>query len=189
MRAEGGAKMPINAAGIGVEALRTAPYGARKRGSALIEFAVASMVFLAFVFGTIDFARFLYAYEFVTFAARAGARYAMVRGATCAVTNDTAATPNWCGSGGPAGGVSALQIQTFVQGMNLPGIDPSNLTINTTITFVWPATGVACNSTNGINFPGCPVQVQVSYPYVSSIPFVHIKTFTLYATSEMVISE
>jgi Flp pilus assembly protein TadG len=143
------------------------------------------MVFLAFVFGTIDFARFLYAYEFVTFAARAAARYAMVRGATCASTNGSA----WCGTGGPAGGASAAQIQTFVRGMNLPGIDPSSLTINTTITFVWPATGAACNSTNGINFPGCPVQVQVSYPYVSSIPFVHITTFTLYATSEMVISE
>lgn len=179
--------MPINAAGIGVEALRTAPYGARKRGSALIEFAVASMVFLAFVFGTIDFARFLYAYEFVTFAARAGARYAMVRGATCASTNGSA----WCGTGGPAGGASAAQIETFIKAMNLPGIDPgpSGLTMNKTITFVWPATGAACNSANGINYPGCPVQVQVSYPYVSSIPFVHITTFTLYATSEMVISE
>jgi Flp pilus assembly protein TadG len=177
--------MPINAAGIGVEALRTAPYGARKRGSALIEFAVASIVFLAFLFGTIDFARLFYAYEFVTFAARAGARYAMVRGATCASTNGSA----WCGTGGPAGGASALQIQTFIQGMNLPGINPSVLTMNQTIVFVWPATGAACNSANGINYPGCPVQVQVRYPYVFSIPFVSVPNLTLTATSEMVISE
>jgi hypothetical protein len=143
------------------------------------------MVFLAFLFGTIDFARLFYAYEFVTFAARSGARYAMVRGATCSLTNGTA----WCGSGGPAGGANEAKIQTFVQGMNFPGINQGSLTMNTTRTFVWPGTGAGCNAANGINFPGCPVQVQVRYPYVFSIPFVRIPALTLTATSEMVISQ
>jgi len=182
MPRKSGAEMPMDARGMDLEALRTVPYVARKRGSATIEFAVAAIAFLSFVFGMIDSARFLYAYEFLTFAARSGARYAMVRGSTCASTNGDA----WCGS---AAGATAAQIQTFVQGLNLPGIDPSSLTVNTTSTFVWPATGAGCNSANGINSAGCPVLVQVQYPYLSTIPFVHIRTFTLTASSQMVISQ
>jgi len=159
------------------EALRTVTNRARKRGSQVIEFAVASMVFLAFLFGIMDFARALYAYEFVTYAARSGARYAMVRGNACALLNGS----TWCGS---ASGASAAQIQTFVQGLNLPGINPSQLTVSTT----WPATGSGCSSPP-TNSPGCPVKVQVQFPYSSTIPFVRITTLTLTAASQMVISQ
>jgi len=137
------------------------------------------MVFLTFLFGIIDFARALYAYEFVTYAARSGARYAMVRGSACALTNGN----TWCGS---ASGASAAQIQTMVQSLNLPGIDPSQITVNTT----WPGvTGSGCNTANGTNSAGCPVQVQVQYPYASTIPFFRVATLTLTATSQMVISQ
>jgi len=163
---------------IDVGARGTTTSRARKRGSELIEFAVASLVLLAFLFGIIDFGRVFYSYEFVTYAARAGARYASVRGSACQSTNGA----TWCGT---AAGATAAQIQTYVQSLNLPGIDPSALTATTT----WPTTGASCNTSNPSNSPGCPVKVLVQYPYLSSIASVRVTTLTLTANSQMVISQ
>jgi Flp pilus assembly protein TadG len=49
-------------------------------GSALVEFALASVIVLTVLFGIIDMGRALYAYDWVSDAARRGTRYAMVRG-------------------------------------------------------------------------------------------------------------
>jgi len=166
-----------------VHAPRTVANGARKRGSALIEFALSSMFFLAFLFGIMDFARAVYAYEFVTYAARSGARWAMVRGSSCAVLNPA----SFCEpAGGATTGATGADIQTYVRSLNLPGIDPSQITINTSASYLWPGGGSGCSSGNS---PGCPVKVLVQYPYASSIPFLRIKTITLTADSEMVISQ
>ena len=171
--------MRMDRSRIDAEALRTVTNRGRERGSQLIEFAVASMVFLAILFGIIDTARALYAYEFVTYAARAGARYAMVRGSACALLNGN----TWCGS---ATGASAAQILTYIQSLNLPGIDPSQININTSSSYLWPG-GAGCSAPP--NGPGCPVKVLVTYKYASSIPFVRVTTITLGAVSSMVISQ
>jgi Flp pilus assembly protein TadG len=185
MRAKRGAEMPIDTSGIEPGKLPSVKNRARERGSAIIEFAVTSIAFLAFLFGIIDTGRAIYVYEFVTYAARAGARWAMVRGSQCSALNPNA----WCEPASSATtGATAADIQTYVRTLNLPGIQASALTVNQTSTFVWPATGAGCNSTT-INSPGCPVQVQVSYPYQSTIPFFRITTLTLRASSEMVISQ
>ena len=52
-------------------------------GSALVEFALASVIILTVLFGIIDMGRALYAYDWVSDAARRGTRYAMVRGTSC----------------------------------------------------------------------------------------------------------
>ena len=174
--------MRIDISGTGAQENRSVKDRAAKRGSALIEFAVTSMVFLMFLFGILDTGLAVYTYEFVTYAARAGARYAMVRGSQCANLNPAV----WCEPAGATTGATAADIQTYVQSLNLPGIQASSLTINQTSGFLWPGTGSTCSPTNS---PGCPVQVQVSYPYASSIPFFRITTLTLKASSEMVISQ
>lgn len=150
-----------------------------RRGSAAVEFAVASIILFAFMFGIMDFCRAVYAYEFVNYAARQGARYAMVRGAV--------SCPPFVTAGVSHCNASATDIQNFVKSLNMPGIDPSQITINTTSTYVWPGTGPGC--TGGGNNPGCPVKVLVSYNYFSSIPFIRIRTLTLRSSSMMVISQ
>ena len=54
----------------------------RQRGQSLVEFAVVATLLLSLFFGILDFARALYAYHFVSNAARDGARYAIVRGSS-----------------------------------------------------------------------------------------------------------
>src|ERR1035437_7070573 len=49
-------------------------------GSGLVEFAPASVIILTVLFGIRDMGRALYAYDWVSDAARRGTRYAMVRG-------------------------------------------------------------------------------------------------------------
>jgi len=176
-----GAYMRMGSSGIEAKALRTLTTRARQRGSQVIEFAVTSLVFLALLFGIIDTGRALYAYEFITYAARAGARWAMVRGSNCSALNPA----SWCEPAGSATtGATAADVQTYVQSLNLPGIQPSGLAVTPT----WPATGTGCNATI-TNSPGCPVKVVVQFPYISTIPFVRITTLTLTAISEMVISQ
>ena len=63
-----------------------------ERGSALLEGALCLTVFLMIVFGTIDFGRMVFAYNFVSYAAREATRYAAVHGTAHAVTNDDITT-------------------------------------------------------------------------------------------------
>ena len=182
--------MRIDASKVDVHVLRKANIWARKRGSAVVEFALVSIVLLSLLFGIMDFCRAVYAYEFVTYAARAGARWAIVRGSTCA-TNLPSNTA-WCYPGGTSnnGGATTADIQKYVQNLHLPGIPGHLITVTTS----WPATGTACpasasGSTSPKNSPNCPVQVIVQYPYSSQIPFIRIKIITLTADSQMVISQ
>src|ERR1035438_7490782 len=104
--------MRIDNSGTGAEELRAVKNRARKRGSAVIEFAVTSIAFLAFLFGIIDAGRAVYTYEFVTYAARSGARWAMVRGNTCASLNPA----SWCEPAASATtGATTGDVQTYVQ--------------------------------------------------------------------------
>jgi len=174
--------MRIDISGMGAEEIRRVKNRARKRGSAIIEFAVTSIAFLAFLFGIIDTCEAVYTYEFVTYAARSGARWAMVRGSTCETLNTTA----FCSptdSSTATGGATTNDVQTYVRSLNLPGIQASGLAVTTT----WPATGTGCSG--AANSPGCPVKVLVYYPYVSSIPFLRVTTLGLTAFSQMVISQ
>ena len=156
---------------------------ARKRGSALIEFFFASIILLTFIFGILDFCRAVYAWEFVTYAARAGARWAMVRGNQCYLANPA----SWCDPASSAtSGATSADVQTYVQTLNLPGVNPAGISVTTT----WPATTLSsCATPSGGNSPGCPVKVMVTYPYISSLMFYRIATITLPAESQVIISQ
>jgi Flp pilus assembly protein TadG len=136
-----------------------------ERGSSIVEFAIAATALLMLMFAIIDFGRALYTYHLVASGARAGSRYAIVRGTSCMV------------SGCPA---TATQIQDYVRGL-APAIDPNALTVNTT----WP-TSSGCN---GSATPGCPVSVQVSYTFAFIAPLMPQFTLPMTSTSTMVISQ
>ena len=139
-----------------------------ERGSALVEFAVASTVALTMIFGIIDFGRGLYTYHLVANVARAGSRYAMVRGSTCAA------------AGCP---VTSTQVQTYVRALE-PGIDPSSLTVTTT----WPGGATCIGAAN--NNPGCPVTVTVTYPFkFMVVPLLPGFTMSMSSASQMSISQ
>ena len=137
----------------------------RERGSALVEFAIASSVALTMIFGIVDFGRGLYTYHLVSNAARAGSRYAIVRGSACTV------------SGCPA---SSTDVQTYVRGL-APGIDPNSLAVATT----WPGGCIGAN----VNGPGCLVTVTVTYPFRFIVPLLPRFTMSMSSASTMIISQ
>jgi Flp pilus assembly protein TadG len=141
-------------------------------GATLLEFALSAFVLLSLVFGVFALSMAVYTYHFVGYAARVGTRYAIVRGSSCFGLDDC--------------GVTSAQVQTYLQSVTFPGINPSLLTATTT----WPTTGTTC-APNIIpcNNPGNLVQVAVSYQFPLIIPFVPASTLTLHSTSQMVISQ
>ena len=153
-------------------------------GTALVEYGVSITLFMTFLFGIMDFSRFIYTYHFVSEAAREATRYAMVRGATFKGTACSATQPYACNATG-------ANITTFVQNLTPSGITSGSVTATTT----WPSTAptgaaTACPSGNSGQNPGCLVEVEVSYPFKFMLPFLprSVTTYTLSSTSEMVIS-
>jgi Flp pilus assembly protein TadG len=137
-------------------------------GSNLIEYALIFMVLMSLLLGIVDFSRALYTYHFLSNVARDATRWAAVNGATCA--ND----------GSCAASASQSDIQNYVANITPPGVDPTKLTTTPT----WPGTGAGCAVANS---PGCPVQVQVSYPFTFIVPFISSTPLTLSSSSEMTI--
>jgi len=152
----------------------------RETGSAIVEMAISSAIFLAALFGIIQACWAIYAYNYVNQAAREATRYAIVRGATYSPTNCTAPGAATCVA--QAGNTG--DIAQYVKSLAYPGIDTSRLTVTTT----WPNTVGMC-PTAPCNYPGNLVQVVVSYPYSFNIPFVPAATFTMKSTSQLVISQ
>ena len=151
----------------------------REDGAALVEFAISLGIFLAVTVGIMLLCMALYTYEYVDFASREAARWASVRGADCSSSSSM-----------PGCGADQSTIQTYVQGLNYPIVNPSNVTVDVT----WEA----ANNTNPQSWTPCSgqcnargneVQVTVKYPYLLAIPFVGNQNFTINSTSTMVISQ
>jgi Flp pilus assembly protein TadG len=81
-----------------------------ERGSTLVEIALTITVLLTLIFGVIEVGLMLYTYHFVSYAAREGTRYAIVRGSTC--SGFSSACP-----------ATASDIQNYVSNLGFPGID------------------------------------------------------------------
>jgi Flp pilus assembly protein TadG len=126
-----------------------------------VEFALCSAILLTLAFGVLVLSMAVYAYHFISEAARQGTRYAMVRGSTCQFSSPCAAT--------------SAEVQSYVQGLAFPGINPNRMTVTTN----WPSG----------NDPGDPVEVTVTYTFPLSIPFVPSQTLTMTSSSQMTISE
>ena len=53
-----------------------------QRGQSMVEFALAALVFLLIIFGTVDFGRAVYEYNIIASSAREGARLAIIQANT-----------------------------------------------------------------------------------------------------------
>ncbi len=145
----------------------------RQRGSTMYEFAWVLPFILLTLGAMFDFGRTMYAYHFISYAAREGARFASVRGSSSFVGCPGAASP--C----PA---TAANIQSFVQSFAPPGLtyvsgaavgQTGFLGIDQTSTDLWPGTGSDGTVNSGTtyspcgpppsNSPGCVVSVKVEY--------------------------
>jgi Flp pilus assembly protein TadG len=141
-------------------------------GATIVEFAVSATILFTVLFGVLAICLALYSYNVVAEAAREANRYAIVRGSACTSFSDCK--------------VTSAQIQTYIQNLGFPGINPASLTASTK----WPTTGSTCvPSASPCNNPGNLVMVTVSYQFPLVIPFVPSQTLTMSSTSEMVISQ
>ena len=136
------------------------------RGQTLVECALSIAVLLAIILKVIAGGLMLYTNHYLSFAARIGSRYAIVRGSACDNSNGMPDCPN----------VTSAQIQSYVRGVHYAGID-STLTA---VTVTWP---------NGTDNPGDPVNVTVQYPFAFSVPFLPSTTVNMHSTSQVVISQ
>ena len=183
---------------------RLTPYPGRgfesEQGSSLVEFALALTILLTLMFGIIDFSRAMYAYHFISNAAREASRYAGVRGSTFATACTNAPPVAYGCKAGTA------DIMAYVQSLVAPGIYESGGTANAScatpsvgqlnVCTTWPGTAPAgaaggCNTSNGNDSPGCLVVVEVLYTYGFTLPFVsaNISKLTMTSTSETVIQQ
>ncbi|MGC9199920.1 MAG: TadE/TadG family type IV pilus assembly protein [Acidobacteriaceae bacterium] len=142
-------------------------------GSASVEMALSMFILLSVLIGVFEVCLALYSYHYVSEAAREGSRYAIVHGSTCTVSGISCT-------------VTAAQIQSYVQNLGYPGINPSNMIVTTT----WSAypVGESCVAV-GCNGPGDLVTVSAQYSFNLAIPFVNRSALSLTSTSSMVISQ
>jgi Flp pilus assembly protein TadG len=159
-----------------------------ERGSALVEFAVTVPLVFLLLFAVLQGIFAMYAYHYTAYAAQQGARFAMVRGYTWSANIRT-----YCGTSAPPNftmaydcEAQASDIQDYVQ--SLGAINPSNLTINTSSSYVWPGrnpdgTTTGCTPTNS---KGCLVKVTANYTF-NFVPFLPFTGLTMSATSEKVV--
>jgi len=107
-----------------------------ERGSALVEIAIGTLLFLVIIFGIMEFGRMIWQYNVVAFAAKEGARWAAVRGATSstpatdttvhdyviskALGEDVAVSTTWNPTSKNAGSLVTVQVsETFTPMTNL----------------------------------------------------------------------
>jgi Flp pilus assembly protein TadG len=151
-----------------IDATRLLSLVKRESGSSLVEYAIVFILLMTMLLGVSDFGRALYAYHFVSNAAREAARYASVRGSTCSVDGSCTAANSASGVAGPYSQAAATtDIQDFVK--NAPaGINTSQLTT----TPAWPNPNDLTTCATTYNAPGCTVEVQVKYVFKFSSALV-----------------
>jgi Flp pilus assembly protein TadG len=128
------------------------------------------------LFGIIDFGRALYAYHFVSDAAREATRWASVRGKDC---------KDYPASECPAG---QSAVSNYVVSIAPLGIDTSSSKLLVDAEWVAPPNALDICTTEPKK-PGCAVQVTVTYQFNFILPFLPSSTFPMHSTAEMVISQ
>ncbi|WP_212733199.1 TadE/TadG family type IV pilus assembly protein [Terriglobus roseus] len=149
-------------------------------GSGLVEFALTIATLMTLVLGIAYCALALYTDHYVADAARAGARYAMVRGATWGVTCASATSYNCT--------ATSSSVQAYLLSLAPLGVKAANTTIVTT----WPGTttaGSTCYLLNGIKGLGCSVKVSVTYAFGLSLPLVPNTAILMTSSSTMPITQ
>ena len=137
-----------------------------EEGAELVEFAVTALLLMTLLVGMIGFTMAMYTYHFVSSAAQQGMRFAIVRGhtwsknvaANCSTSSSSFTMVYNCTA-------SATDIQNYVQSLATAGINPANLTINTSSAYVWPGVTPDASICSPTNSQGCLVKVTVNYTF------------------------
>jgi Flp pilus assembly protein TadG len=165
-------------------------FACQEQGSALVEFAITVTMLMSVTVSVIGFSLAMYCYHFVSSAAQQGVRFAVVRGYTWskdATDNcSTSAPPNFtmpydCTA-------SSTDIQNYVQSLATVAINQSNVTVDTTNSYVWPGqtpSGTTSTCTTA-NSQGCLVKVTVRYTF-NYFGIQHLPPLSMSATSQGVI--
>jgi Flp pilus assembly protein TadG len=133
-------------------------------GAELVEFAVASTIFFALIFGFIEFCMVAYASNSIALAAQQGARYAMVRGSDW--TSACATTTGFSCATTATNVTNYIRSQTYYS-LNMTSSGPATITVTPLLT---RANGTACSAWS----QGCRVEVQITYPYGLKLPYVPV---------------
>jgi Flp pilus assembly protein TadG len=152
---------------------------ASEQGAATVEFTISVIVLFTLVFGSIVVAMAFYTYEVINEYARDASRYAIVHGIGC-----SSPINGNCSIG--TGAAANLALKTYLNNEIFPGINGNNLHVVTTYAH---APGLTTCFANNCNGAGDQVTVTVSYPYLYAVPFIPSQSFTMYASSTMVISQ
>jgi Flp pilus assembly protein TadG len=168
-----------------------------EQGSTLVEFALVSTLLCTLMFGIMEFGHAMYAYHFISNAAREATRYASVRGSTFAGTacsNPPPVAYSCEAQGGASGDITA-----YVNSIVAPGIYVNKNASSGTAGYLgvstkWNPSGApgTCPATpSGGENPGCFVQIQVTYTYGFTLPFVSkdVSSITMTSTSETMIQQ
>jgi TadE-like protein len=169
-------------------------------GASLVEVAVSLAVYLSLLFAVIEFSTALYAYNFVSDAAREATRYAVIRGENSCVPN-----PNFPNCNLQPGNITsttnpaANPVLDYIDSLRYPGLSPNNLSAAVTW---WVAQQNASGNTswtiqcagsvdlhgNPCNAEGNAVKVVVTYRFPLSIPWMKPTIARVSSTSQMVIN-
>jgi Flp pilus assembly protein TadG len=131
-------------------------------GQALVEAALAIPIVAAFMFSMIELCLVFYSYCLTSELAREGSRYAIVHGATCLTASNASCT------------ASSTGVNTFVSQLGWPNLGSGTIT---------PSTSYPDGNEN----PGNRAQVQVTYSFPVTLPFVPKETLTMSSKSVMYI--
>jgi Flp pilus assembly protein TadG len=148
-----------------------------EEGQTIVETAMSMIILLTFMFGVFEAGFAIYSYHFISEAAREGTRYAIVRGSS--------AGPACTVPGPPTCSAQTADIQTYVEYLGFPGINPGNMTV--TPSWSAYANGSSCPATPPCNSPGNLVTIKVTYNFPLTVPFVPKQTYAMSSTSAMII--
>ncbi len=140
----------------------------RKRGQAVVEFALIAPVFFLLLFSIVEAGRFMFYYETLNNATREGARYAIVNGANALGCPTGPPAPRSV-SCDPTGEDVKARVRSAAFGVLGSGV---------TVTPTW-------YSDNG---RGSTVTVVAAFTYTSLVPLVPLPPITITAESSLVVN-
>jgi Flp pilus assembly protein TadG len=142
------------------------------------------------IFAIMEFSRAMYSYEFISYAAQEGARYAIVRGYETSESNCPASSPT---SFTISFSCIAQQadVQNYVKSLALPLINRNNLTVtyNTSLGVTPDGATAPCSNPNSGNSKGCLIKVTVNYSFGFIAPFMPKNASSFSGASEKVIQQ
>lgn len=155
----------------------------RRKGQALVEFALVIPVLLLFMLAITDFARGIFIYSVISDAAREGARYAIVHGSLATADGEQASGP---GTSDASGTYVVSAAKTYAYGLN------ANL-LNVGVCWGYGCTIASdcSSSTNTAKAPGVdiPVTVRTCYSFEAvTAPFLGVGAIPLSAQATLAIT-